>query len=359
MADRPFRQPESIESERVTRDMLPHFLRQRGFTDVRDSRPANSQIIRAITPAGERLSMRVRLCWRRDPGSRDSERIRKYSAAQILANVKNGDWEGELQRKIAREKAAGVTHFLFVQRDDESMEFAALVPLSEFLAIWRNQRRVSAKLIREGKLGQLKKNHAENGSSPTVWLKDLRHPAASQVADALWKHRGVIDLAKMTEVSAWLPAEEADEGESAGGDGDYIPKEDDRRRVVERQIKERRGQRSFRDGLRRRYKSRCLVTGCQILDVLEAAHIQPYRGEEDNNLENGLLLRADIHTLFDLNLLGIEPVKLQVKLHPNIAADGEYARLAGVALNCAGGKSPSRKALELRYAQFQLRCQSN
>jgi HNH endonuclease len=35
------------------------------------------------------------------------------------------------------------------------------------------------------------------------------------------------------------------------------------------------------------------------LDILEAAHISPYRGEEDNHPENGLLLRADLHTLFD------------------------------------------------------------
>ena len=62
------------------------------------------------------------------------------------------------------------------------------------------------------------------------------------------------------------------------------------------------------------------MTGCTVFAVLEAAHIKPYQGENDNHPQNGLLLRADIHTLFDLNLLGIQPERLQVEisgpLHP-------------------------------------------
>ena len=77
--------------------------------------------------------------------------------------------------------------------------------------------------------------------------------------------------------------------------------------MVERQIRERRRQERFRDLLRARHGNRCLVTGCAVLAVLEAAHIKPYRGEDDNHPENALLLRSDVHTLFDLDLLGIEP----------------------------------------------------
>jgi hypothetical protein len=116
-------------------------------------------------------------------------------------------------------------------------------------------------------------------------------------------------------VDSRLHAEEADQAESSKGEG-YIPEGVDRRPLVERQIRERRGQRHFRDALRKRYGDRCLVTGCEVLAVLEAAHISPYRGEEDNHPENGLLLRSDVHTLFDLDLLGIEPEKLRVELHP-------------------------------------------
>ena len=52
-----------------------------------------------------------------------------------------------------------------------------------------------------------------------------------------------------------------------------------------------------------------------------------YRGMQDNDPLNGVLLRTDIHTLYDLNLLGIEPDSLKVVLSTSITADKEYANL--------------------------------
>ena len=92
--------------------------------------------------------------------------------------------------------------------------------------------------------------------------------------------------------------------------------------------------------------------------MLEVAHIRPYRGENDNNPQNGLLLHADIHTLFDLNLIGIEPVELRVELHPTLARDDHYGTLAGKKLRCKPQRRPSPEQLELRYDQFKNRLQS-
>lgn len=149
-----------------------------------------------------------------------------------------------------------------------------------------------------------------------------------------------------------LAAEEAEEAKSDEG-GAYSPEGIDRRPLVERQIRERRGQRNFRDALRERYGNRCLVCGCEVLAVLEAAHISPYRGESDNHPDNGLLLRADVHTLFDLDLLGIEPEKMLVELHP--ALEKEYSRFSGIRLNCPAGKRPSLEAMRQRYTLFRQR----
>jgi len=160
-----------------------------------------------------------------------------------------------------------------------------------------------------------------------------------------------------TAFAAQLRDEEGDSDNTDSHVG-YSPQAGDRREVVERQIRERRGQPQFRDALCKRYGNRCLVTGSEVLAVLEAAHIKPYRGEDDNHPENGLLLRADIHTLFDLDLLGIEPEQLRVELHPDLAKDREYGSLTGRTLGCARDQRPSREALQLRYAQFQQRgCQ--
>jgi hypothetical protein len=68
-------------------------------------------------------------------------------------------------------------------------------------------------------------------------------------------------------------------------------------------IAQRRGQKAFRDNLIAIYDGKCAVTGCSIRDVLEAAHIHPYRGPDTNHPANGLLLRSDLHTLFDCGLV--------------------------------------------------------
>lgn len=147
-----------------------------------------------------------------------------------------------------------------------------------------------------------------------------------------------------------LSSDEADETLESEGNGYTLNQQDDREEV-RRQIRARRGQRRFRNKLRTRYGAKCLVSGCHVLDVLEAAHISAYRGLKDNHVENGLLLRGDLHTLFDLNLIGIEPSSLTVHLHPSLAGS-EYQVFSETKLLCPQGVSPSRDALENRWLAF-------
>ncbi len=137
---------------------------------------------------------------------------------------------------------------------------------------------------------------------------------------------------------------------------EYSRIEGDRRQLVMRQIRERRGQSKFRQALRLRYGGKCMITGCKLFDVVEAAHISPYRGSEDNHPENGLLLRADLHTLFDLDLLGIEPETLEIKLHSKVL-DTRYRNLEGRKLICSKFK-PDTEAMRSRWSLFLQRCNS-
>lgn len=79
-------------------------------------------------------------------------------------------------------------------------------------------------------------------------------------------------------------------------------------------IVRRQGQAQFHRTPLKAYNGRCAVTGCPVVDVLEAAHIKPYLGPHTNSVQNGLLLRADVHTLFDLGLLRIDADRLTVAL---------------------------------------------
>lgn len=97
--------------------------------------------------------------------------------------------------------------------------------------------------------------------------------------------------------------------------------------TVLRQVVKREGQPSFRKALIDKYKQ-CVVTKCDAEAALEAAHIVPYAGKRSSVLANGLLLRADIHTLFDKNLLKIDPQNLTIVLSEEIQ-NSEYKKYQG------------------------------
>jgi len=132
----------------------------------------------------------------------------------------------------------------------------------------------------------------------------------------------------------------------------YIPNNTDERQIVLKQIRARRGQKTFRDKLIKKYGAVCMVTGCTIMHIIEACHINPYKGEKDNDVNNGLLLRTDLHTLFDLNLVGIEPQTLTVHVKKPFLKNGYEDWHLKKLLHCSAKKQPGTKALETRWAEF-------
>ena len=111
-------------------------------------------------------------------------------------------------------------------------------------------------------------------------------------------------------------------------------------------IVRRRGQGTFRRSLLDAYGSICPITGCRFEPLLEAAHIIPYLGVITNHVQNGMPLRADVHTLFDLQLLAIDPVKLTVLLSPSLM-NTEYSILlhSPIGLPAQTKHYPNREAL--------------
>lgn len=75
----------------------------------------------------------------------------------------------------------------------------------------------------------------------------------------------------------------------------------------------RLGQGAFRVLVTDAYQRRCAVTGEKTLPVLEAAHIKPYSAQGPHRISNGILLRSDLHKLFDLGYVTVTPeLKLEV-----------------------------------------------
>jgi putative restriction endonuclease len=73
------------------------------------------------------------------------------------------------------------------------------------------------------------------------------------------------------------------------------------------EILPRLGQGIFRVVIIDAYGRRCAVTGEKVLPVLDAAHIKPYAKDGTHKPDNGILIRSDLHTLFDLGYVTITP----------------------------------------------------
>lgn len=130
--------------------------------------------------------------------------------------------------------------------------------------------------------------------------------------------------------------------------------EEDRRRFSVARRMVRQGQQAFRKDLFKAYEGHCAVTGFDTNEVLQAAHILDYRGTQSNIVENGILLRSDIHLLFDSYLLGINPASMCLEASPRIS-DGQYADLDGKKLFLPKEKAlrPNENFLIAKYKRFK------
>ena len=141
-------------------------------------------------------------------------------------------------------------------------------------------------------------------------------------------------------------------------EGFFSPPSQEEARIRQlRAVAIREGQPQFRAALLTLYQARCAITDCDAVPALEAAHIKPYEGTVTNVVTNGILLRADIHTLFDFDLIGINPdgrrVSVSKQLHNTV-----YEKLNGTPLRGPHDPSaaPNSAALIWRWQRFSCNC---
>lgn len=92
------------------------------------------------------------------------------------------------------------------------------------------------------------------------------------------------------------------------------------------------------------YQSRCCFSGESLTEALECAHIQPLALAGAHELSNTLVLRSDLHTLFDLGLLGIGE-DLTIRVSSRIPIDSNYRSFEGKSV-AVGHMSPSLEAIK-------------
>lgn len=116
-------------------------------------------------------------------------------------------------------------------------------------------------------------------------------------------------------------------------------------------VRQRLGQGAFRLIVSDAYSKQCAVTGEKTLPVLEAAHIRPVSNGGEHRIDNGLLLRSDLHKLFDLGYATVTPTgefRVSQKLKETWMNGRVYYELDGARIRrpSRDDQHPSRLFLE-------------
>jgi predicted restriction endonuclease len=115
-----------------------------------------------------------------------------------------------------------------------------------------------------------------------------------------------------------------------------------------REAAARNGQDGFRRALIRAYGLICAVTGPAPAEVLHAAHLRPFAEHERHRVDEGLMLRSDVHSLLDKHLLAVSPA-LEIHVSPHLRGHRLYWDLHGSALRIPRDAPLNRAVLREIY----------
>ena len=121
----------------------------------------------------------------------------------------------------------------------------------------------------------------------------------------------------------------------------------------------RLGQGTFRIVVTDVYERRCALTNERTLPALDAAHIKPYSASGEHSVNNGILMRRDLHALFDRGYLTISPamdVEVSCRIKEEFKNGRDYYRLNGgkVRLPLKEDDYPSKAYLEWHNSNVYL-----
>jgi putative restriction endonuclease len=122
----------------------------------------------------------------------------------------------------------------------------------------------------------------------------------------------------------------------------------------------RLGQQSFKAVVLDSYHRRCAISGTHIPPVLQAAHIRPVARGGEHRLDNGLLLRSDVHTLFDRGYLGVNPqhrLLVSPRLRAEFSNGDQFYAQAGQVIDLPERRAdrPDREFLEWHLDEIFLK----
>jgi putative restriction endonuclease len=163
---------------------------------------------------------------------------------------------------------------------------------------------------------------------PFFWPQELWIPQPPDFSGQIVRGKGY-DLTAGTGAALWsevaqrLEATRVDPGAQPLISGGYAEPSLVRRRI---------GQGTFRVAVTQAYQRQCAITRERALPALEAAHIRPFSETTEHYVQHGLLLRSDVHRLFDKGYITVTPelrVEASHRMKDDFNDGDNYMRLHG------------------------------
>jgi len=278
------------------------------------------------------------------PGQRSTEpfsvssTIRKYRPRELLKRESNQPrtiWFSEQLRSIYRNLGRAVPYaFRTIDGTPRSLDAGCLGHLLN-----RNRPEFRANLDADGFIESVELIEPLRGHDhPPVVSDTNSHRPTTEIGDEPTPYPGsAAEIVHISEFPADIDPEQ--------------PVDDRRREESLRVIRE--GGKEFRRDQITIWRGRCIVTGTTIRRVLDGAHIFRYLGEYTNHPSNGLLLRADIHRLFDSHMVGIslEASYIVVHVSPKLR-QSEYWNFNVKQIAVPRGHSLAVRYVEHHYREF-------
>jgi len=126
----------------------------------------------------------------------------------------------------------------------------------------------------------------------------------------------------------------------------------DAKKKIKKLITLRQGQPKFRNRLLKNYSFKCCISKCDVIDTLEACHIYSYMGPKTNHLTNGLILRSDLHILYDKGLICIDE-NYKVKISGKIKNSDWYSQFHGISITKPIENYPNKEAIKYKLMEFR------
>lgn len=194
---------------------------------------------------------------------------------QVWAEM--GGWHIEAAKHVA----TGETHFWFVAFDGRGGRLVSKETQQNYISAWKH---VVDKGITKAELYALSLGRMANLAYP--------HKAA-EIAPAAQKFAA--------------EAEAQEQQQAAEYEAKFAT------------VEVRQNQAKFRKAVFANCGGKCVITGLEV--ILEAAHLTPWSEDGADTADNGLLMRVDIHRLFDLGLMAIHPDTMRAHFAPGIGYD--------------------------------------